>query len=161
MSKWPKIPASFFQNAGTVLALAISALALFVSVYEANLLKSQQKALVWPYLKVSANYSARGFSLIATNNGTGPALVKSFELQYKGEAMQDYDELLDNIKPDREIGYGRIKMSSFNETVMKSGETRELFNMPWDDETRQMADSMRELGNATRIAGSYNQKILA
>ncbi len=69
-----------FQNIGTLLALLISVLALVVSIYEANLLKVQQTALVWPYLTVSPNYNAQRFSFIAENNGTGPAVIKSVEV---------------------------------------------------------------------------------
>lgn len=137
--------AELFQTIGTILALVISSLALFVSIYEANLMRAQQKAMVWPYLKVNAGYSGRGFSFEATNNGTGPALIQSFEILYEGTPVEDYDELLDRIKPSRVIGYDRITMSTFNETVMKAGEKRILFNMPWDEETREMVKSMNKV----------------
>ena len=50
--------------------------------------------------------------------------------------MKDYDDLLDHIKPGRQIGYGRLRMTNLNNTVVKTGETRVLFPMPWDEETR-------------------------
>lgn len=133
---------SLFQTLGTAIALVISILALLVSLYEANLLKDQQRALVWPYLTVTPNYSGKGFSIVATNNGTGPALIKSMEVRYKDTVYTSYDDLLDAIKPGRKIGYDRLRMSTFNNTVMKAGEERIIFNMPWDDETREMAKNM-------------------
>ncbi|MBV6653605.1 MAG: hypothetical protein KI786_07615 [Mameliella sp.] len=135
-----------FQNTGTLLALVISVLALFVSVYEAQLIRDQQKAMVWPYLTVTSNYSGKGFAFEANNNGVGPALIKSIEVRYQGNPVENFDDLLDHIKPDRKVGYGSIRMSSFNQTVMKAGEEREIFLMPWEDETRLIVTKMPEVG---------------
>lgn len=131
-----------FQSIGTALALVISIMALGVSMYEANLMREQQSAMVWPYLTVDKNYSGRGFSFEAKNNGTGPAIIKSMEVRYRDTLMADYDELLDAIKPNRKIGYDILRMGDLNETVMKAGEEREVFNMPWNDETREMSKEM-------------------
>ncbi|MCR9251110.1 MAG: hypothetical protein NXI20_11840 [bacterium] len=134
-----------FQTVGTAMALIISVSALVVSIYEANLLKAQQKALIWPYLSVEPSYSGDGFSFVSTNNGTGPAIIKSMEIRRNGLPVKNYDELLDLIKPDREIGYDYIKMKSLNNTVMKPGERRVIFNMPWTDETREMVKNFGDI----------------
>lgn len=136
---------NLFQNLGTILALVISALALFVSVYEASLLKTQQKAVVWPYLALSTNYNGDGFSFMANNNGIGPALIKSMEIKYKGEPVKDYNDLLNKIKPDRVIGYDRLRMGRLNKSVMKAGEERLLFAMPWDNETREIVEDLTNI----------------
>jgi len=143
MSENSKEQLSKFQTIGTALALFISIMALGVSAYEANLMRSQQSAMVWPYLKISGSYSEGGFSFVANNNGTGPAIIKSLEVRYKNEAMHNYNELLDTIKPDRKIGYESIRMSKLNNTVVKAGEERELFNMDWNEESRIISKSMR------------------
>ena len=52
-------------------------------------------------------------------------------------------DLLGRIKPDHVIGYGRLRFSSLNNTVLRAGEERVIFNMPWDEETREMAKSMQ------------------
>ncbi|MFK7936158.1 MAG: hypothetical protein AB8G22_21770 [Saprospiraceae bacterium] len=145
-----------FQNIGTLLALCISILALLVSVYEANILKSQQKAMVWPYLKVNPSYGSEGFSLIAVNNGTGPALVKSIELTYDGKQFKTYDELLDYIKPDRKVSYGQLRMRNLNNTVMRAGEVREVFHMAWTAETREMVESASEIEFKIQYASVLN-----
>ncbi|MEL6698106.1 MAG: hypothetical protein AAFP89_17810 [Bacteroidota bacterium] len=132
-----------FQTLGTILAIAISLLALAVSVYEANLLKAQQRAMVWPHFTIAGSFSERGFSFVATNFGTGPAIIESVEVRFKDSLISNHDDLLDRINPQREIGYDRIRMSTLNQTVFKAGEERVVFNMPWDDETREMATYMR------------------
>ncbi|MEO0895800.1 MAG: hypothetical protein AAFY71_05350 [Bacteroidota bacterium] len=128
-----------FQLWGTIMALFISSLALVVSIYETNLHRAEQKAMVWPFLTISSSFSGEGFSFNATNNGTGPALIKSVSLTYKGRSYKRFEQLLDTIKAGHHQDYGRIRMSGFNQTVMKAGEKRTLFFMPWDEESREMA----------------------
>lgn len=137
---------SFFrQQIGTGLALVISVSALIVSIYQANLQKTQQKALVWPYLTVTTSYTNEGFGLVATNNGTGPALVSSMEVSYRDQFMPNLDTLLNLVKPDRTIGYDLIRVSPLNQTVVKAGEEREILRIPWTDETRQMVPELTQI----------------
>ena len=136
---------NLFQNLGTLLALVISVSALFVSIYEANLMKAQQKAMVWPHLVVDKMYNSDGFSFIARNNGIGPALVKSIEYRYDGEPKRNYSELMKAINPNFSLDYGVIKIGVLHNTVMKAGEERLLFNMPWTDETRELSKYMNNV----------------
>ena len=131
-----------FQYLGTIIALVISCLALLVSVYEATILQSQQKAMVWPYVKVSDSYSNEGFSVYATNNGVGPALIQSLEVRYDGEPVANYDDLLDAMQPGRTFGYDVVYMTSLNGTVLKAGEKRLLFRFPIEERTRGALDNV-------------------
>ena len=139
-----KLPLNF-QYIGTIAALVISCLALMVSVYEAQILKSQQKAMVWPYVKLDVSYSSQGFSLYAYNNGIGPAIINSMEVSYDGEAVKNYDELLDALKPDRAFGYNIVKVGRLNKTVMKAGEQRQLLFIPFVEETKGLLDSLNKV----------------
>lgn len=133
-----------FQSIGTATALIISVLALVVSIYEANLLKDQQKATVWPYFSVNEGYNADGFRINAFNNGTGPALISSVYITYKDKPVERYVELLDAIKPNNTLGYDKIRVNKLNNTVVKVGEERELLFLSWSDETREMLELMEE-----------------
>lgn len=134
-----------FQYIGTIVALVISCMALAVSVYEAQILKSQQKALVWPYVKVDVSYSSKGFSINANNNGIGPALIKSLEVSFDGTAVKNYDELLDAMKPDRSFGYNIISVGKLNDTVLKAGEERRLLQIPFTEETRSLLKQIEKV----------------
>lgn len=133
------------QNIGTIAALVISIIALFTSIYEANIMESQQKAMVWPYFKLQPAYNSEGFRLVASNKGTGPALIRSLEVSYKGKAMSSLDELLDAIKPDRTIGYEVIKVSEVNNNVFQNGESTIVLFLPWSDEVRQIVDKFNDV----------------
>ncbi|MFD2586771.1 hypothetical protein ACFSQJ_07505 [Croceitalea marina] len=133
-----------FQSLGTATALIISVLALVVSIYEANLLKAQQKATVWPYFSISQGYNSEGFSIYGLNNGTGPALINSVEVSFNGQSVTNYLDLLNKVSPETTIGYNQIKQGVLNNTVLKAGEERLLFFIAWSDETRKIVEKMNE-----------------
>ncbi len=91
-------------------ALLISAVALIVSIYEANIMKeqqeimiSQQKASVWPYVdgNITYNYGEQfkiTYSLV--NKGVGPAIIKDGVFTIKDTAFQDYEgSILSALQP--------------------------------------------------------------
>jgi len=133
-----------FQSIGTATALVVSVMALVVSIYEANLLKEQQKATVWPYFSISQGYNAEGFHIEALNNGTGPALISSISITYKGQPVKGYVELLDAIKANNTLGYDKIRMGKLSSTVVKAGEERELLFLPWTEDTEEILALMEE-----------------
>ncbi len=139
------------QYAGTALALVISVAALIVSIYEANLLKDQQRATVWPHVSIVAYYNSEGFGYRAINSGIGPAIVRSMEVRYAGELVENMDTLLDRLEPGRKIGYDRLRMNRLNNTVIMAGEERVLLQMPWDEETRRMVKNIETKGVTTRM----------
>lgn len=150
--------ANRLQNLGTITALIISVIALVTSIYEANIMKSQQEAMVWPYFGITPTYNSKGFAFTAYNHGTGPALIKSIEVTYDGIYTKSFDDLLDKVKPDRKIGYDRLKMSELNNTVLKAGYEENVFFMPWDDETRAIAKELTKVNfkvQYSSILGDY------
>ena len=148
------------QSYGTIAALVISVIALFVTLYEASLMKTQSKAMVWPYFTISENYGPNGFSFIAKNDGTGPAIVQSVEVKYRDDYVRDFNQLLNQIKPNRTIGYDVIRMSHINNEVFKAGEEVVVFNMPWNDETRQMHKEMQFVTIKVQYASILGDKWL-
>ena len=50
-------------------AILISLCALVVSFYEVRIMRTQQKAMVWPYIIMGQQYSSEGFSILASNKG--------------------------------------------------------------------------------------------
>ncbi len=134
-----------FQSLGTLAALIISVLALIVSLYETDLLRTQQEAMVWPYLRVDEKYNNEGFGLTASNNGTGPAIITSVEVIYNGKAVYNFAELADAMFPKLDVGYSVINTSSVNKTVFRNGEERSMFFIPWTDEIRKEFENLNEL----------------
>lgn len=88
-------------------ALLLSMMALFVSIYEARILKEQQmimltqeKTSVWPFLdgQFSYEYSDKVRIRYALDNkGIGPAKVRQMNLLLNGKVVDGYLELVDSL----------------------------------------------------------------
>ena len=133
------------QSFGTALALIISVIAMVTSIYEANIMKSQQKAMVWPYLELSEQYDAKGFGIEVSNKGTGPAIVTSVQVDFKGMPVESIDALLDSLNPNRTFGYDILRNSTIGNQVFMSGEKRTIFGLPYNDETRIVLDNLKHI----------------
>jgi hypothetical protein len=81
--------------------------AVFVSIYEARILKEQQiimqnqeKTSVWPYIdgQLSYRYAQQlEISFDFENKGIGPAKVRKMDLIFNGAVVSDYTVLLDSL----------------------------------------------------------------
>ena len=124
------------------MALVISIIAMVTSIYEAGIMKSQQKSMVWPYLSITEHYNSEGFGVKITNKGTGPAIVTSVQLDYKDMPMENIDVLLDSIKPDRSFGYNILRNTSISNYVFTAGEEIMLFGLPYNEETQVVLEDI-------------------
>ncbi len=140
-----------FQTIGTALALIISVVAMFISIYEANILKSQQTSMVWPYLDITEQYDGEGFGVQIANKGTGPAIITSVQVDYNNTPMDNMEELMDSLNPKRTFGYDILRNSTVGNQVFMSGEKRFVFGLPYNDETRIVLSNL----NKVRIRIGY------
>jgi hypothetical protein len=134
-----------FQTIGTALAIIISLAAMFISIYEASILKSQQTSMVWPYLDLSQQTDNNGFAIEIANKGTGPAIVTSVQVDYNGLPVESMDVLLDSLNPNRTFGYDILRNSSIGNQVFMSGEKRVVFGLPYNDETRIVQSNLAKI----------------
>ncbi len=107
-------------------AIGISVATLFVYIYQARIMQSQQHASVWPY--VESSYSnVDGFYLQVQNKGIGPAIIKDAKL-FLDDTEVGLDTLFDAL-----IGKKREKMSYQTSyvlgRVMAPGESFKAFSI--------------------------------
>jgi len=134
-----------FAQWGSALAILISTLALVVSIYEANLLKEQQRSMVWPYVNITMQYNSEGFRVQAENDGIGPALIHSIEIRHQELALTSWFDVLDRLQPGHQIGYDIMQSNTLNGTVLKAGEVKTLMGLPWREDTRPLAEQINQL----------------
>lgn len=141
----------FFQsfNSNTVIALSallVSLCALVVSIVEVNIMRSQEKAVLWPHLSIGMSYNSEGFRFGAINHGTGPALIKSVVIKKDNTYFNSWDSIIANIMPgNHDISYNIYRTSEFNKTVIPAGERRVFFGVSWNAETRQLSKGLQQL----------------
>lgn len=132
------------------MALVISIIAMVTSIYEANIMKSQQTAMVWPYLKVTQFYNKDYFGFRIANKGTGPAIIKSVQVDFKGQPIADLDQLLDSLSPNRTFGYDILRNNSLKNQVFSANEILEFLALPrnheiYQKETEKVLENIQHL----------------
>ncbi|WP_420460851.1 hypothetical protein [Neolewinella sp.] len=119
----------------------ISLCALIVSIYQARVLSSQQRAMeaqqeimiqnakaqLWPNLQVFLNVNGREdggveLDLGIANTGTGPAIVEGFQLQFRDKYLSTYRELWDALAAPDSIQRNYGTTSIGNRTI-QAGES--------------------------------------
>jgi hypothetical protein len=125
-------------------ALFVSLAALLVSIYEANIMKeqqlimqSQQKASVLPYLaqnQISSFGNEKcSFTYKLSNQGLGPAVIKSTQLTLNGILIEDYLQLSKAIKKEfPEDVDPNISFMDLKSRFLPAGEELDLIEIQFD-----------------------------
>jgi len=120
-------------------AILISVCALVVSFYEVRIMRTQQKASVWPFVTMGEQYNSKGFALLAANKGIGPAKVESLKVWVKGKQVKELDDIFTElIGPDHGITYNDYGVHGINGSVLEAGYEKPLFNLNWTEATREV-----------------------
>ncbi len=130
-------------------AVLISVVAVGVSAYEAALIRSSQRASVWPSIQLNRSMlyeddekGERIWTLIfnAENVGVGPALIKDFKVTVDGQPYATWGDAIKAVAEDAEgVAYGQ---SSINGTTVAVGRTVEMFQMRHPTITREVYETM-------------------
>jgi hypothetical protein len=90
----------FFIAIAAVLISAITAAAL---IYQTRVIGDEFAATIWPYLSVGTTYNASGETIEISNDGVGPALVRSAQLSVDGRKVGAWNDYLDALARDPEL----------------------------------------------------------
>ena len=117
-----------------VSAVVIGLCALGVSMYEASLMREEQRAAVMPILELGRSYnvsssdpSRNRFALLAQNVGIGPARVLDFKVSVDGQAQLTWDAALRALTgADERISHS---MSVINGRTIPPDKTVRIFEL--------------------------------
>jgi len=83
-------------------AVLLSVCGLFISMYEASLIREQQRASVWPNVEVTPAIRNDTLKIFVNNTGIGPARIKSASVIYKDEVKKNWPDLVRSFEYDEE-----------------------------------------------------------
>lgn len=128
-------------------ALFISACALFLSVQEMRIMRTQQKASMYPYLTLGWTYSGQGFGVELKNSGNGLAKVNSYKIFNDSIHFKEWLDVLTNYMPEATtIDYGIISTSgNIRDLMISPGETKRLIFIQWNEESRILQPRLEDL----------------
>jgi hypothetical protein len=105
-----------FETVGSISAILVGVIALFVSWDQARVMRQDIRASVWPALQIDgfADTSEGGLALglRITNAGVGPALIERVSIYQRGELVVTLDEIEARVGEGADMSYqtatGRI-----------------------------------------------------
>jgi hypothetical protein len=113
-------------------ATFLSLAALVVSIFQTKIAREQQQASVWPRLATSSDVLDLNFYFTISNQGVGPAIIKSVNTIYKGRKYSSLSELL--LQQTGRLDGGYLYGNLEQEMVLKAGDEYELFKITRNDE---------------------------
>ncbi len=75
-----------------IAAVVISAVTAAALIYQTRVIGDQFAATIWPYLSVGETYDVNGETIEVSNDGVGPALVRSAQLSVDGRAVAAWND---------------------------------------------------------------------
>ena len=127
-------------------AVVISICALYISVQEVRIMRTQQRLSMLPYITVSMGYNSYGFGIYLKNSGTGIAKIQNYRLFEKDRDFDNWLEAVKYLMPgDTTIGYNIVKTDSIQDRMIQPAEQVILFEVPWTDVTRKLETKIKTL----------------
>lgn len=118
-----------------VCALLVSTLATAASLWQSHVVAEQLSSQVWPYLSISTTYDgALYIQMDVTNDGLGPAIIRSAVLSVDGKPYAQPIRALLHLVPARKTGFLKATLSSLaSGSVIRVGNSVRLFRVetPW------------------------------
>ena len=126
-----------------VCALLASSVVAIASVYQTKVFRDQYAATIWPYLALDDTTNVRGKNtelftsayLTLTNNGLGPALIRSADLSIDGKQQQTWADLRNLAEREahwdaKNLGHMHGQLASVNaSTTIRPGDSRRIFGI--------------------------------
>ncbi len=122
-------------------ATFLSLAALVVSIFQTKIARDQQQASVWPYLQLISSNVDQELHFGFENKGVGPAIIKNYEILYRGKTYTSTRSLF-----YEEIGVQTAGGKGFSDVlkgdVFKSGEDIELLFVAKNDTIVQKTSAL-------------------
>lgn len=119
-----------FESVIAICALLISAITGAAVVYQTHIIQSQYAATIWPYLDISTNaITSRHMEVVLTNDGLGPALIRSAQLFVDGHHMARWDGLTSIVQRDAN-GHAEFGSSAINaSSTLRPGDAEKIIQV--------------------------------
>jgi hypothetical protein len=122
-----------FDTVVAACALLMSTITAGAMVYQTRVLQDQFSATVWPYLSVSTTYGPTSLAMRVTNQGVGPALIRSAQVSLDGKPLAGWDNaFFSTLFPPSSLRKGSIALrdSSIDpSTAIRAGDQVTLLEL--------------------------------
>ena len=125
-----------FETIGSAVAMLIGVVALFVAWDQAQVMRKQQHASVWPILTIDRSFNMKddivSFEFWIENAGVGPAVLKSARLRAGSEELSTWNVLRDRL-PEPLAETERTHSASIGGRALAPGVNFAPYGLYWRD----------------------------
>jgi len=123
-----------FETVGTIAAVLIGACALFVAWDQAQVMRKQQHAMVWPILQMEPyfNIDQAGYTMVfdVKNAGVGPALIETVTLTDRLGKTFTFRDLIPFA--ENELGKTNSELRRLEGRILSADESVRIISLNWD-----------------------------
>jgi hypothetical protein len=121
-------------------AIFVSTCALFLSIQEVRIMRTQQKATMYPYVTLGWTYNGDGFGIELKNSGNGLAKVNSYKVFNDSIYFREWFDVIKHYYPEvKNIDYSLVSTDgNVRDQMIAPGETKRLIFLKWTEETREL-----------------------
>lgn len=136
-------------------AIFISTCALFLSIQEVRIMRTQQKASMYPYVTLGWSYTGEGFGIELKNSGNGLAKVNSYKVFNDSIYFREWLDVIKHYYPEAKgIDYSLFNSDgNIRDQMISPGEKKRLIFLKWTDETRELE---KRIGQTLKISICYS-----
>ncbi len=142
----------------SLLSLLISLCSVAFTVVQTDIMQSQQKASVWPYLEVHMGIYQNAFFLEVQNKGVGPAVVRSVVFNYKGNTYNKFDDIAVLIVNDTTFNYTNRLTRPITKYVFSASEKVRVFEASDVRHSSKLVYNTSEIQIKIRYASIYGDE---
>jgi hypothetical protein len=130
-----------------------SAIETQAALEQTRIVSKQLGSSLWPYLAFARNVSPTSLSIGYTNDGLGPALIRSFTISVDNRPVRHLREVIDDINPHPKWRGRSLSEADFGPgAVLRPAESVTIFSVS----DRQFSDAKAEaVLHRTRFAVCY------
>jgi len=143
---------SVVQTILAVTGFMVGVIALFAALNEADAVRKQQMASVWPHVTIrDVNYGPSGESrseFIVGNRGIGPARIVSAEVTVDGRPIQTWRDVVAPLADGKEFSLNTYRISG---SVLAPEEDLIAFGIDADYASAELVKAVQEFARTGRI----------
>ncbi|MEM6900938.1 MAG: hypothetical protein AAF583_14360 [Pseudomonadota bacterium] len=119
----------FAQVVPGIAGIVIGTIALFAALNEADAVRKQQEASVWPHIQIDrSNFTVdedRATTITVRNRGIGPAKIRYADVTLDGDPVEWWTDLFRRLEPEVEKIYPKTD-SYIGQTVLSPQQDAEI-----------------------------------
>lgn len=141
----------FFQKLNSNMVIALSAVlislcALIVSIQQVQIMQTQQKVSLFPYLTVGTFFDSNGFGYYLKNSGTGLAKINSYQIFNDEKYFENWMDIIDHYLPEgHNIDYGIMSSNGIQDEMVTPEQRITLCKIQWNKESRLLGKRIGDL----------------